>query len=75
MKKILIGLAILTTIGCKNTRMVDGFSVVINIESNGEVTNTYTVENYYIPAFGNENPKFLGRKGLYNVGDTVRFHK
>jgi len=74
MKKILF-LAICFLASCSNRQIVSG-DVVMRIENAGDTTSSYTTNSQPNEGgFNLERPSFIAKKGLYNIGDTVKFYK
>jgi hypothetical protein len=64
-------------IGCTNIASVEG-GVVTKVEILDEKNSMYTSNgdyNHVSHLFNSEKPRFKAKKGLYNVGDTIKFYK
>lgn len=75
MKKIIL---ILTTslmlVSCSNSATMEG-RVVTNVKMLDDKTSIYTSKGSFESPLFDENPRFIARKGLYNVGDTIKFER
>lgn len=73
MKKIFCLIICITLLSsCYNRKIVEG-EVIIEIKHIDEKTSLYIVKG---EGGGDvEYPRFYARRGLYNVGDTVKFCK
>lgn len=62
-------------ISCTNRKAIEGYNI-IKVEENTDSTSKYTVNSDQNASLFNwEKPAFFAKKGLYNVGDTLKFCK
>jgi len=71
--KILLILMVLFLFSCDNRYNIEG-ETIINVELIDENYALYTTYGTSV-SLNEENPTFKARKGLYNVGDTLKYSK
>jgi uncharacterized lipoprotein NlpE involved in copper resistance len=74
MKTIILFLVTsLVLVSCSNSATMEG-RVVTNVKILDDKTSIYTSHGSFESPF-DEDPRFYAHKGLYNVGDTIKFTK
>ncbi len=63
--------------GCDGNDVVQEKCIITNVQQYGDSQSLYSIARSCgrVNSLNAEDPKFLAKKGLYNVGDTVKFTK
>jgi len=74
--KILLILMVMFLFSCSNWATIDG-DIITKVEKYGDSTCIYTTNEDQIDnlSFNKEYPRFVAKKGLYNIGDTLKYTK
>ena len=74
MKQLLLILVATALISCGSKSAQEG-EIITAVEYYSETRSIYEVDGKHQVFKEEDGPKFYARKGLYNVGDTLRYAK